>query len=122
MTKLAEAIAHEEGFFVPGSLPNRDNNPGDLRHSPHSFHTADAPNAIGQIDNPVDGWDDLELQLKEDAARGWNLQELIYTYAPPTENDSAGYLAYVIEYLGPLASAAMLVSDALLIPGDPSIP
>ena len=122
MTKLAEAIAHEEGFFVPGSLPNRDNNPGDLRHSPHSFHTANAPNAIGQIDNPVDGWDDLELQLKEDAGRGWNLQELIYTYAPPSENDSAGYLAYVIAYLGPPASAAMLVSDALKIAGDSSIP
>jgi hypothetical protein len=27
VSKLAEAIAHREGFYVPGSIPNRSNNP-----------------------------------------------------------------------------------------------
>lgn len=116
MSKLAEAIAHEEGFYVPGSLPNRDNNPGDLRHSPHSFHTADAPDAIGQIDSVADGWADLERQLEIYASRGLTLSQAIYEWAPPTENDSAAYLAYVIKYLGPPANSDMLVSDALKIP------
>jgi hypothetical protein len=113
MSKLAEAIAHEEGYYVPGSLPNRDNNPGDLRHSPHSFHSADSPDAIGQIDSAADGWEDLERQLEIYANRGFTLSQAIFEWAPPTENDSAGYLAYVVNYLGPPATSDMLVSDAL---------
>ena len=116
MSKLGEAIAREEGFYVPGSLPNRDNNPGDLRHSPHSFHTSDAPDAIGQIDTIADGWADLERQLELYAGRGLTLAQAIYEWAPPSENDSAAYLAYVIAYLGPPANSDMLVSDALKIP------
>jgi hypothetical protein len=115
MTKLAEAIAHEEGYYVPGSLPNRNNNPGDLRHSPHSFHSVDAPDAIGKIDSSVDGWADLERQLRIYADRGLTLGQAIYEWAPPTENDSASYLAYVIRYLGPPANTDMKVSDALLL-------
>jgi len=128
MTKLAELIAKEEGYGIPGSVPTRDNNPGDLRHSPHSFHTADAPDAIGEIDTPSDGWGDLERQLRLYAERGFTLQEMIYgrldaatgeyieAYAPPNENNSAAYLTYVCTGLG--VPASTLVSDALKIPGD----
>jgi hypothetical protein len=100
MSKLAELIAQEEGFNVPGSLPNRDNNPGDLRHSPHSFHTASDPNAIGQIDTPADGWADLERQLQLYAQRGLTLQQAIYEFAPPTENNSQAYLDFICQGLG----------------------
>lgn len=118
MSKLAEAIAHEEGFFIPGSLPNRDHNPGDLRHSPHSFHPVD-PNAIGVIDNDQDGWADLERQLGLYAARGLTVEQCINEYAPPSENDSAGYLAYVCRYVG--CQPTDLVSQVLTIKGDPSL-
>ena len=111
MSKLAEAIAHEEGFYVPGSLPNRDNNPGDLRHSPHSFHTADDPNAIGQIDTPADGWEDLERQLAIYAKRGMTIEQMVYEYAPPSENNSKAYLDYVCQYVG--CAPSTLVKDAL---------
>jgi hypothetical protein len=50
MTRLAKLIATEEGFFTSGSLPQRNRNPGDLRHSPHPQHPGDA-NAIGVIDS-----------------------------------------------------------------------
>ena len=93
--KLAEAIAHEEGFYIPGSLPNRDHNPGDLRHSPHSFHLPSAPNAIGVIDNDADGWEDLNTQLREYAERDMTIQAMVFDYAPPSENNTAGYLAYI---------------------------
>jgi hypothetical protein len=33
---LARLIAQEEGYGIPGAVPTRDNNPGDLHHSPHS--------------------------------------------------------------------------------------
>jgi hypothetical protein len=85
MSKLAELIAQEEGFYVPDSLPNRDNNPGDLRHSPHSFHTAGSPDAVGQIHDIQDGWADLERQLQLYAARGLTLAQAIYEFAPPSK-------------------------------------
>jgi hypothetical protein len=100
MSKLARLIALEEGYGISGSVPTRDNNPGDLRHSPHSSHDAHAPNGIGQIDTPADGWADLERQLGLFASRGMTLQEAIYTFAPEDENDTARYLKFVCDGLG----------------------
>ena len=113
--RIAELIAREEGYGIPGALPTRDNNPGDLRHSPHSFHTADAPEAIGQIDSPADGWADLVRELDLYASRGLTVAQAIYEWAPPNENNTAGYLAYVVNGLG--VSADTLLSEAIQIPG-----
>jgi len=113
--RIAELIAREEGYGIPGALPTRDNNPGDLRHSPHSFHTADAPDAIGQIDSPADGWADLVRELNLYAARGLTVAQAIYEWAPPVENNTAGYLAYVVNGLG--VSADTPLSQAIQIPG-----
>lgn len=99
MSKLARLIAQEEGFNVAGSLPQRSNNPGDLRHSPHSEHAGD-PNGIGRIDTPEDGWADLERQLRLYAMRGLTLDELVSEYAPPNENDTTRYLTFLCQGLG----------------------
>jgi hypothetical protein len=82
MTRLAQLVAKEEGFGRAGVLPTVDNNPGDLRHSPHSSHAGEDPNAIGKIDTAADGWADLERQLRIDADRGLTLQQAIYEWAP----------------------------------------
>lgn len=117
MTRLAHLIAQEEGFYVPGSLPNRNHNPGDLRHSPHSSHTPDAPDAVGTIDSDVDGWADLERQLDLDAKRNLTLRDLVYKYAPPNENNTGKYLADLCKGLGGIPSDTF-VYDALKITGD----
>ena len=93
---LAVLIARREGFGIPGALPTRNNNPGDLRHSPHSEHTADAPDAVGDIETPEDGWYDLVRQLNLYAERGLTVDQVIAEYAPPPENDTAAYLDYVL--------------------------
>lgn len=114
MTKLARLISQEEGFGIPGTIPTTHHNPGDLRHSPHSEHSPDHPNAIGQIDTDADGWSDEERQLRLYAARGLTLREMITDfYAPPSENDSERYLRFICEGLGLPDSA--LVSQALLV-------
>lgn len=95
MTLLARLISKEEGFGIPGAVPTRNHNPGDLRHSPHSTHTISAPDAIGIIDNDEHGWEDLERQLRLDASRGLTLEQLVQKYAPPNENDTARYLAFL---------------------------
>lgn len=110
MTKLARLIATEEGFFKAGSLPARNHNPGDLRHSPHSQHPGD-PEAIGVIDTEAHGWEDLERQLQLDAQRGYTIQKLVYTYAPPSENNTQQYLDFICT--GLLCSPLTSVSDAL---------
>jgi hypothetical protein len=114
MTKLARLIAQEEGFGIPGAVPTRDHNPGDLRHSPHSTHTPDNPNAIGQIDSDADGWADLERQLQLYAKRGMTLKDAIYEFAPPAENNSEQYLAFVCKELG--VDQDCTVAQALEIP------
>ncbi len=111
MTKLARLISQEEGYGKPGAMPTRNNNPGDLRHSPHSTHLASAPDGIGQIDTPSDGWEDLERQLQLYADRGLTLQQAIYEFAPPQENNSAQYLKYVCDGLNLPESAT--VAEAL---------
>lgn len=101
MTMLARLIAKEEGFGIPGTVPTRNHNPGDLRHSPHSEHSPGNPNAIGQIDSDADGWADLERQLQLYAQRGLTLRDMIINYyAPPGENDSEAYLAFICKELG----------------------
>lgn len=111
MSKLARLIAQEEGFNVPGSVPNRDNNPGDLRHSPHSFHLSADPDGIGEIDTPADGWADLERQLRLFAQRGLTLSQMVEAYAPPSRNNTVGYLEYLCNGLGLPTTAT--VSQAL---------
>ncbi len=120
--RLAELIAAEEGYGIPGALPTRDHNPGDLRHSPHSFHSSDAPDAIGEIDTPVDGWNDLVRQLALYAGRApaMTLAQAIYDWAPPSENNSAAYLAYIVKGLG--VSSDTPLTDALQIPGIGAFP
>ena len=100
MTKLAFLISREEGFGIPGTLPTRNHNPGDLRHSPHSQHDPTDPNAIGRIDTDADGWADLERQLQLYAERGMTLRQCIHEYAPAGENDTNQYLNFVVENLG----------------------
>lgn len=89
--RLACSFATAEGAFVKGSLPNTDNNPGDLRIAPWVQH----PTVVKGFWHPtslVEGVAGLYHQLALDIARGQSLRQLVYTYAPPTENNSQVYL------------------------------
>jgi hypothetical protein len=111
-TKLAQAIGREEGWGIPGNLPTRNNNPGDLRHAPGEMHPAAAPDAVGSFATAAEGWANLERQLTLYADRGLSVQDMIEDcYAPPSENDSAKYLANICAWVG--CSPQTLVEDAL---------
>lgn len=63
--QFAEAIAYAEGFYSPGSRPQRNNNPGDL-----TLDIAGGGVAVGN-DGPfmvyqtaADGWADLYAQVR----------------------------------------------------------
>jgi len=100
LDKLAGAIATAEGFFVAGSLPQRLNNPGDLRQAPwlqnpvleHGFWAA--PSLAAGIAG-------LYHQLALDVSRGWTLRQLISTYAPPGDNNNTeNYIRETARRLG----------------------
>lgn len=61
MSAFAEAIARAEGFYVEGSRPARNNNPGDLRAWPGAEEDSDG---YAVFDTPERGWAALESQLK----------------------------------------------------------
>jgi hypothetical protein len=111
MTKLAQLIAKQEGFGIPGDIPTRDNNPGDLRHSPHSSHAGEGSDDIGEIDTVADGWADLERQLQIYAKRGLTLQQMVEEYAPPEDgNLTSTYLQNICAGLGLPPSTPMAVA------------
>lgn len=99
MTKLAEAIAHQEGFYVAGSLPQRQNNPGDLRHAPGETHPGN-PDAVGCFPDVATGWAALDRQLNLYGERNMTVQQMVEEYAPPSENNTQAYLDYVCQYVG----------------------
>ena len=98
--RLVCSFCTAEGAFATGSLPNRDNNPGDLRLAPWVQH----PHIAGGFWHPdslVEGIAGLYHQLALDIARGWTLRQVVYSYAPPTDgNNSANYLAETARRMG----------------------
>lgn len=89
--RLASAISTAEGFFVPNSVPSRNNNPGDIRKDAVTNH----PVIGGFVRFPTAaaGIALLYHQLALDIARGYSLRKLVYAWAPPTDgNNSENYL------------------------------
>jgi len=58
---LANAIAKAEGFFVPGALPNRTNNPGDLMVGSVGNGTQAGKTVFSSA---ADGWQALYNQVE----------------------------------------------------------
>jgi hypothetical protein len=110
---LASAITLQEGG--PGSLNYRNNNPGNLRF-------------VGQTGAVLgeggfarwSTWDEgvyaLKAQINLDATRGTDaaghptttVGELIASWAPASENDTAGYIAAVEQHTGLRSSDSLL--------------
>src|SRR5438309_9370956 len=63
ISKIADAIAFAKGFFVAGSRPHRNNNPGDLERDLTSKGRGwDGPYVI--YATPQEGWEALRHQVR----------------------------------------------------------
>ena len=90
---LASAIASGEGVFVNGSLPQRNNNPGDLRAAPWLKHPVIA-HGFWVAGSMAEGIAGLYHQIALDIARGWTLRQLITAWAPESDgNNTTNYIA-----------------------------
>ncbi|MGD0012916.1 MAG: hypothetical protein ABSD56_00610 [Bryobacteraceae bacterium] len=92
ISRLASAIATGEGFFVAGSLPSRNNNPGDLRAAPWRAQPVIRRGfwVAGSLPEGIAG---LYHEIALDIARGWTLRQLITAWAPASDgNDTENYI------------------------------
>ena len=95
--KLASAIASAEGYFVSGSLPARNNNPGDLREA-GSYPTFDGFVVFKQKNAGIAA---LYRQICLNIFRGESLRNLVYSWAPPEDhNNSENYLRETARRIG----------------------
>jgi hypothetical protein len=96
---LASAIATAEGFFITGSLPQRNNNPGDLRNAPWLQHPV-IVDGFWQAGSRESGIAGLYHQIALGIARGQSLRQLISIWAPPSENNTDNYIKETARRVG----------------------
>lgn len=106
-TGLATAVAEFEGFFKFGSRAARNNNPGNLKYAGQAGAIGADSAGFAIFPSPDAGWSALERQIALDAGRGYTLDAWVAKYAPPSENNTAAYLSYLVQRLGVSGSAAL---------------
>lgn len=72
-----------------------NNNPVNLRFARQRESTGPDDKGFAIFPTAEAGWRAALRQILLDAERGLTLREYIYKFAPPNENDTEGYLAYV---------------------------
>lgn len=114
---LLQAIAKREGYGQPGNRPTRNNNPGDLEFCKESeaFGADHGDPTFAVFLNSQDGWTALRRWLSvpahfepvEGGGRklvagymGATLAEAITRFAPPSNNNTAAYIADVCTWTG----------------------
>jgi len=130
MRCLLEAIAREEGYYVSGSRPARNNNPGDLTYCVETMRagaTAGDPR-FAIFPDARTGWNALRqwlsVRAKFDASGdlvggylGSTIRQAINRFAPPSENDTEKYVTNVCAWTG-LTPDTVLTIDLLTLPEE----
>jgi hypothetical protein len=118
VASLASAIGRFEGFLVPGSVAQRNNNPGNLRSGPGQTGT-DA-NGYAIFPDVATGQAALQNQIQLNIDRGLSLQQFfagepgVYAgYAPASDkNNPTQYANTVAGWLGIDPSVPLQSLDA----------
>jgi hypothetical protein len=121
-------MASEEGYLAKGQSPDRpqrNNNPGDLLWCPeaHKFGATHGDPTYAVFPSIELGWLALRQWLSVPAKfdskgtlvagyMGATLYQVIYRFAPPSDNNSAGYLKFVCAQTG--LTSITIVTPALL--------
>jgi hypothetical protein len=97
-----EAIARQEGFLVPGSRPNRRNNPGDIEDGKFAQDHGALPsdgNRFAAWPTPEAGYDAMRALLVRGYV-GLTVEQALNKWAPPVENDVNSYQKNVCAWTG----------------------
>ena len=131
MLILLQAMAHEEGYFARGltaDRPQRNNNPGDLLWCPETraFGATEGDPTFAVFPNVQLGWKALQRWLSVRARfdqngslvggyLGATLRQLVFRFAPPNQNNSAAYLAFICAQTG-LQESSIITQQLLATP------
>lgn len=117
---LASAIQTQEGYY-PGSVAYSNNNPGNLVYAGQAG-ASPGLDGFAKFASYDQGLAALKNQITLDATRGTDINgnpttttaELLNSWAPPSENDTASYIASVAAQTGfdPNAPLSSLGSSA----------
>jgi len=110
---VAAGIERMEGFY-PGSVAWRNNNPGNLRFAGQPGAKQGA-GGFAAFDSVELGRNALRNQISLNIERGYDatgrpivtLADLITSWAPPNENDTAAYIRNVAAWTGIAADAPL---------------
>ena len=112
MLTVIEAIAHMEGFYVPGSRAARNLNPGNLNFAPWlakkygavlettMFVVPPEHPRFARFKTVEDGKDAIRTLLTNPPYEGKSLSGIFNIYAPPSENQTNTYTAFVAHETG----------------------
>lgn len=100
LDNITEAIARYEGFYTPGSVAQRTNNPGNIgTYGGNQTSYADSG----------DGWTALQSWVTSHAAThpDWSIAQMMTDYltgsptgTPGPKQNPAAYAGYVADYIG----------------------
>ena len=110
-----EAVARKEGFLKQGTRPQRNNNPGDIEwgrfaQAHGATHAEQPAGRFAVFPTAAAGFAAMHDLFEAAGYRGLTVAGAIARWAPPTENDTARYIAEVCAWTGlhpdtPLATA-----------------
>lgn len=104
---LANSISTFEGFPIPGSVAQRNNNPGNLKYVGQAGAIGKDSQGFAIFGSVADGQAALVNQLGLYADRGLTLSQMMNIYAPSSENDTSNYLNYVSNQTGIAPDASL---------------
>lgn len=105
---VAKSIAKFEGYFRAGDPSIKRNNPGNLVYAGQPGARKTPGSKIATFDTPYLGWIALKKQIVSDAKKGMSLEQFVYRYAPPGENNTEAYLSHVAAQNGSTRRASLI--------------
>lgn len=102
MMTFLEAVAREEGFYVKGSRPNRNNNPGDIEWGKFTqAHGATHGDPRFAVFPSVElGFGAMKALFQTVGYKGLTVAQALNRWAPVQENNTNRYIVNVCEWVG----------------------
>lgn len=123
LSTIADTIQQVEGYY-PGSLAYRNNNPGNIIYTSYyasNFGATPGAGGFAAFPDYSTGYAALQNQIQLDAARGWSIYDMMYSWlGSGTGGNTAAYASTIANALG--VSTDARVSDVLAGSVDPSLP
>ena len=97
---LIQAIAMEEGYYVLGSRPRRNWNPGDLEFHEwmQTYGSIGGDPRFAIFPGEIQGFAALRHLLGFTMYKGKTIAQAIYQFAPGNQNDTASYIRNVCAF------------------------